>query len=112
MLSLDLLANLAKIIIAVSIFFVWVVRYDNIISEFNEYGYPNWFRDLLGITKLTMAGILVSSYTELILGCTAIIAVLMAAAVLTHFKVKHAWYKALPSLSLMSLSLIIFFQSL
>ena len=34
---------LLKIIIVASIFFVWVVRYNNIVTEFKEYQYPDWF---------------------------------------------------------------------
>ncbi len=33
-------------LVAASIFFVWVVRYDNIIQEFKQYGLPHWLRDL------------------------------------------------------------------
>ena len=42
-------------IVAASIFFVWVVRYENIVSEFRQFGYPNWLRDLVGILKLTFS---------------------------------------------------------
>jgi SNF family Na+-dependent transporter len=42
-------------LVAASIFFVWVVRYDNIIQEFKQYGLPEWWRDLVGILKLTFS---------------------------------------------------------
>jgi hypothetical protein len=38
-----------KTIAAGSIFFVWVVRYREIIEEFKEYGLLSWLRDLVGI---------------------------------------------------------------
>jgi hypothetical protein len=44
-----------KILVVTSIFFVWVVRYENIVKEFEEYGIPAWVRDLTGILKLTFA---------------------------------------------------------
>ena len=31
-----------KILVVGSIFFVWVVRYQNIIEEFKAYGFPAW----------------------------------------------------------------------
>ena len=31
--------------VAASVFFVWVVRYDNITREFKEYGLPDGLRD-------------------------------------------------------------------
>ena len=44
-----------KALITGSIFFVWVVRYQNIIEEFRLYGLPAWLRDLVGILKLSFA---------------------------------------------------------
>ena len=38
----------SQVLVASSIFFVWVVRYDNIVSEFRQYGLPDWLRDLVG----------------------------------------------------------------
>ena len=42
-------------LVAASVIFVWVVRYDNIVQEFTQYGLPDWLRDLVGILKLTFA---------------------------------------------------------
>ena len=53
--SLDILIELIKVISSVAIFFVWVVRYENIRKEFNEYNLPTWLRDLTGILKLSFA---------------------------------------------------------
>lgn len=38
-------------LVAVSVFFVWVIRYANIVQEFKQYGLPDWLRDLVGILK-------------------------------------------------------------
>jgi len=38
-------------LVATSIFFVWVVRYGNVVEEFKHYGLPDWLRDLVGILK-------------------------------------------------------------
>jgi hypothetical protein len=35
------LAIFLQALVAASIFFVWVVRYDNIIQEFKQYGLPD-----------------------------------------------------------------------
>ena len=48
-----------KVFVAVSIFFVWVPRYHNIVEEFKTYQYPDWLRDIVGILKLTCAALLV-----------------------------------------------------
>ncbi len=41
--------------VAAAIFFVWVVRYPNIINEFKQYALPEWLRDLVGVLKLSFA---------------------------------------------------------
>lgn len=49
------LAISLQALVAASVFFVWVVRYDNIVHEFQAYRLPDWLRDLVGILKLTFA---------------------------------------------------------
>ena len=92
-----------KIIVIASIFFVWVVRYDNIIKEFNEYQLPSWLRDFVGILKLILSVMLLTSdYLLNTLAATGI-AALMCCAFLVHIKVKHPIYKMAPSFTLMAI---------
>ena len=106
----ELLTTVLKIVISTTLFFVWVVRYDNIITEFRkDYNYPDWLRDLTGITKLSCAVMLLSTNPELNnLGLKGII-VLMALAILTHVRVKSNFRKAIPSVTLMSLCLALLY---
>ena len=103
------LIEVLQIITASSILFVWVVRYDNIISEFQQYQLPVWLRDMVGILKLSFAiMLLVGIFNDnlKLLGSSGLI-ILMLAALLTHVKVKNPFYKALPSLTLLTFSTII-----
>ena len=103
------LIEVLQIITASSILFVWVVRYDNIISEFQQYQLPVWLRDTVGILKLSFAiMLLVGIFNDnlKLLGSSGLI-ILMLAALLTHVKVKNPFYKALPSLTLLTFSTII-----
>ena len=104
--NIELLTTVLKIVISTTLFFVWVVRYDNIITEFRkDFNYPDWLRDLTGITKLSCAVMLLSTNSELNnLGLKGII-ILMALAILTHSRVKSSLRKAIPSVTLMSLCL-------
>lgn len=106
--TIEILVIALKIIIAVALFFVWVVRYDNIINEFkNDYNYPDWLRDLTGILKLSFAIMLISTNTLINdIGLKGII-FLMVCAVLTHIKIRSSIYKAIPSVALIILCLII-----
>ena len=108
--NIELLTMVLKIVISTTLFFVWVVRYDNIITEFRkDFNYPDWLRDLTGITKLSCAVMLLSTNPELVnLGLKGIIT-LMAFAILTHVRVKSSPRKAIPSLTLMSLCLALLY---
>jgi hypothetical protein len=106
---MDMIHQLAKVFIPVAIFFVWVIRYDNIVKEFKQFDLPNWLRDLVGILKLSFALMIAGSNEPLVkLGAIGI-AVLMVAALITHLKVKNPPQKMLPASVLLALSLIIFF---
>lgn len=104
-------AILLQAFVAASIFFVWVVRYANIIEEFKQYRLPDWLRDLVGILKITFAILLLIGIDRpraAMLGGVGI-AALMAGAVVTHLRVKNPLVKMLPSLVLFVLSLVIAF---
>jgi len=106
-LRMEELAEIVKVIISSSIFFVWVVRYSNIIEEFRLFRYPAWLRDLVGILKLSFAFMIHSSHASLIvLGSSGII-ILMLMALFTHIRIRNKLTKALPSLSLLVLSFFI-----
>ena len=110
MITTELLTTTLKIVISTSLFFVWVVRYDNIITEFRkDYNYPDWLRDLTGIAKLSCAVMLLTKNTELNeLGLKGIIT-LMVFAVLTHVRVKSSFRRAMPSVMLMLLCLALLY---
>ena len=105
--GIDVIILALKIIIVVSIFYVWVVRYSNIVKEFEEYKLPNWFRDIMGIIKLTACGMIISGNSPLIIVATSILTVLMLAAVSSHIKAKHNLLQMAPSFLLMCLSIIV-----
>jgi len=100
------LTTVLKIVISTTLFFVWVVRYDNVVTEFRkDYNYPDWLRDLTGITKLSCAAMLLNTSPELNdLGLKGIIT-LMAFAILTHIRVKSSFRRVVPSVTLMLLCL-------
>lgn len=112
--SLDITAELIfqilRILLSVSLFFVWVVRYDNIVKEFkNDYKLPDWLRDLVGIVKLSCAGMLLTNDIQLQIVSLGAIALLMCAAVLTHIKIKNPIKKMIPAITLLGFCLFMLF---
>lgn len=103
------LAISLQALVAASIFFVWVVRYDNIIAEFKQYGLPEWQRDFVGVLKLTFALLLLIGIERKPLAVAGGlgIAALMACAFVIHLRVKNPPFKMAPCLSLLLISLVI-----
>ena len=101
-----------KIISSVAIFFVWVVRYDNIKKEFVEYNLPSWVRDIVGILKLSFATMLQFSNEEVVKIGASGITVLMLGAVITHFRLKSNFRRYIASVAMLSISVFILLQIL
>jgi len=103
------LSHIAQAIIALTIFIVWVPRFDNIVKEFKQYGLNDFVRSLVGATKISLATFLVVAiwYPELATIPALMMAGLMLCAQLAHFKVKNPWHKFIPSLLMLLLSLFI-----
>ncbi len=109
------LANIVealKIISSVAIFFVWVVRYDNIRKEFVEYNLPSWVRDLVGILKLSFATMLQFPNEELVKIGALGISALMLGAVVTHLRLKSNFRRYIASVAMLSISVFILLQIL
>tara|TARA_A100001015_G_scaffold320329_1_gene446301 strand:+ start:1820 stop:2164 length:345 start_codon:yes stop_codon:yes gene_type:complete len=100
-----------KVISGVAIFFVWVVRYDNIKREFEEYRLPSWLRDFTGILKISFACMLQFSNSEvMVLGALGI-SILMTAAVITHFRLKSNFRTYIASVVMLLMSILILYFS-
>jgi hypothetical protein len=109
--SLDILIELIKIVSSVAIFFVWVVRYENIRKEFDDYNLPTWLRDLTGILKLSFAWMLHSSDLRIVVAGSSGITLLMLAAVVTHVRLKSTFRRYIASVTMLLLSITILYFS-
>ena len=102
-------ASAAQIIVALSVGFVWVFRFDNIVKEFRQYGLSDLTRTMVGATKIILATLLVVGiwYPALVLIPALLMGLLMVAAQYFHFKANNPWSKHLPSLFLLVLCVFI-----
>ncbi len=100
---------IAQIVIAASVLFVWIFRFENIEKEFEEYRFSIAFRSFIGAAKIALSTLLIVGiwYPSLVLVPALLMAVLMAGAQWSHFKVRHAFVKFVPSLVLLLLSLVV-----
>ena len=103
------LSIIAQVIVALSIAFVWVFRFDNIVKEFKQYGLSDLTRTMVGAAKIALSTLLVAGiwYPDLVLIPALLIAFLMLSAQYFHFKAGNPWQKHMPSLLLLILCLFI-----
>ena len=96
----DLLANSAQIIVACSVLFVWSFRFNNVESEFKNFGYSVSFRSLVGTAKIALATLMLAGlcYGDLTLPSTLGMASFMIGAQYAHASVKNSLQQRLPSL--------------
>jgi len=106
---MELLTTLAQITIAITILIVWVFRFDNIQSEFKQYGLSDLTRSLVGAAKISLSTLLIVGvwHSELILIPSLGFGFLMICALYAHFSVRNPIAKYLPAIGLLCLSLLI-----
>ena len=102
-------ACLAQLLVALSVGFVWVFRFDNIVREFHQYQLSDLTRTMVGAAKIVLATLLVAGiwYPALVLVPALLMGALMVAAQYFHFRAHNPWPKRLPSLLLLGLCLFI-----
>jgi len=100
---------IAQVIVALSIAYVWIFRFDNVVKEFKQYGLSDLIRTIVGSSKIALSTLLVAGiwYPDLILIPSLLFAFLMLSAQYFHFKVSNPWQKHMPSLFLLILCLFI-----
>tara|TARA_A100001011_G_scaffold152993_1_gene161432 strand:- start:301 stop:645 length:345 start_codon:yes stop_codon:yes gene_type:complete len=106
---MNLLSDILQVILALSVIYVWVFRFDNIVLEFKQYGLSDLTRSFVGASKISLSTLLVAGiwFPPLVLMSSILMAFLMICAQIAHFKVKNPWRKHLPSLALLIISVII-----
>lgn len=103
------LLSLAQIILALSVAYVWIFRYDNVVKEFKQFGLNDVTRNIVGTSKIALATLLIAGiwYSSLVQIPAILMGLLMIAAQYFHFKIKNSFIKRLPSLILLILSAVI-----
>ena len=103
------LAEIAQVVIAASVLYVWTVRHRNVVKEFEEYQLPERVRTFVGAAKISLSTLLVAGvwYPRLALIPAALMAVLMVCAVAAHLRVHHAWQRSMPAFVLLLLCLFV-----
>ena len=99
------LVKLAQIIVAISVAYVWIFRFHNVLNEFKQFELSDLIRNLIGATKISLATLLIIGiwHSSLVTIPSALMGILMIAAQYFHFKKKNSFIKRSPSLILLIL---------
>ncbi|MFL2609469.1 MAG: DoxX family protein [Flavobacteriaceae bacterium] len=100
---------LFQLIVSISVLFVWIFRYDNIVVEFKHYGYSDLIRNFVGASKISISTLLIMGiwYNEITTYASLAMAFFMLCAQISHIKVKNPFTKFIPSLVFLLMSLFI-----
>ena len=106
---MEKIALIAQLIVAISVLYVWVFRFDNIIKEFKQYGLSDIMRNIVGASKISLSALMITGvfYPGLVLFSSLSMAFFMLCAQIAHIKVKNPWIKFLPSFIFLILSLFV-----
>ena len=106
---MDKITIAAQLVVSLSVLYVWVFRFDNIIKEFKQYGLSDLVRNIVGASKISLSALLIAGvfYPGLVLFSSLSMAFFMFCAQLAHVKVKNPLTKYIPSLVFLILSLFI-----
>ena len=109
LISMDFLSLIFQIIVSVSVLYIWIFRYDNIVLEFKHYGYSDVIRNFVGASKISISVILILGiwYQEFVIYASLSMAFFMFCAQLSHLKVKNPLLKFVPSFVFLLMSLFI-----
>ena len=99
------LVQLAQITVAISVTYVWIFRFHNVLKEFTQFGLSDLIRNLTGATKISLATLLIAGiwHSSLVLIPSVLMGLLMIGAQYFHLKIKNPFIKHIPSLILLIL---------
>jgi hypothetical protein len=106
---MNTLIIIAQLIVALSVYYVWIFRYEVVIIEFKQFGVSDLTRTFVGAFKVSLATLLVAGvWFPPLIDISAIpMGIFMLAAQFYHFKIKNPFVKHMPSLFLLLLCILI-----
>jgi small-conductance mechanosensitive channel len=105
---------IAQIIVALSVYYVWIFRYHNVVKEFQEFGLSVTVRNMVGAFKISLAALLIAAiwFHDLVFYAAFLMGLMMVSAQYFHFKCKSPTIKRVPSFLLLILCLFIAINSI
>ncbi len=102
---MEYIIKLTQVTIAISVAYVWIFRFENVLKEFKQFGLSDITRNFVGATKICLATLLLVGiwFSSFVFITSILMGFFMIAAQYFHFKIKNFFIKHLPSLILLIL---------
>ena len=99
------LTKLVQLTLSISVAYVWIFRFNNVVEEFKKFGISDLTRNFVGVTKISLATLIVVGiwHSSLVFIPSVLMGLFMIAAQYFHFKIRNRFNKHLPSLILLIL---------
>lgn len=106
--------TLIQITLGLSVIYVWIFRFKNVVRDFEQFGLNDLTRNFVGASKISLATLIIAGiwHPSLILFPAIFMGLFMISAQFFHFKIKNPFIKRLPSLFLLILSAILVISSI
>jgi len=106
---MEKLLILSQLVLGLSVAFVWIFRYDNVVKEFKQFRLNDLTRNFVGAAKIGLATLIIAGIwiPSLVQIPALMMGMFMLAAQYFHFKIKNPFNKHLPSLVLLLLCVFI-----
>lgn len=106
--------TLIQITLGLSVIYVWIFRFKNVVRDFEQFGLNDLTRNFVGASKIALATLIIAGiwHPSLVLIPALFMSLFMISAQYFHFKIKNPFIKRLPSLLLLILSAIIVIGSI
>jgi hypothetical protein len=87
---MEQLIKLVQVVLAISVVYVWVFRFHNVVDEFKKFGLTDLTRNLVGATKISLATLIFAGiwYSSLVFIPSILMGLFMIGAQYFHFKIK------------------------
>ena len=102
---MEYLIKIVQRAVAISVAYVWIFRFHNVLKEFKQFELSDLTRNTIGASKIALATLLIVGiwHTSFVLIPALLMGFLMIGAQYFHFRVKNPFVKRLPSLILLVL---------
>lgn len=92
--------KVAQLVVGISVLFVWIFRFDNIIKEFKQFGLSDLMRSFVGASKIALATLLIAGvwYPSFVQIPSILMGIFMISAQYFHFQAHNPFIRRVPSL--------------